>query len=212
VRQARVVAAAVTNAVHALELLTLDAAAAVEEEGLVGSDAGLDLLRQLGELAVDLLQVGGGELHVLLGAQDGSAGGGAGLLLHHSAAVAQALNGGPAAQLGALGSSQAVARGQQHARVQRVLAVVVALARLGLLGLGLAALVRAQAAAAALGYNELPPELPADAHDSDEILRKIHHALNNIDIIEGELICRESGRVFPIKNGIPNMLLREDEV
>lgn len=33
-----------------------------------------------------------------------------------------------------------------------------------------------------------------------------------VDILNGELICPESGRKFPITNGIPNMLLNEDEI
>lgn len=33
-----------------------------------------------------------------------------------------------------------------------------------------------------------------------------------IEIVDGNLVCPESGRKFPIKNGIANMLLNEDEV
>ena len=33
-----------------------------------------------------------------------------------------------------------------------------------------------------------------------------------VEVIEGKLVCPESGREFPINNGIPNMLLNEDEV
>ena len=44
------------------------------------------------------------------------------------------------------------------------------------------------------------------------VLQKLHHALLEIHITEGALICPETGRRFPIKNGIPNMLLHEDEV
>ena len=35
---------------------------------------------------------------------------------------------------------------------------------------------------------------------------------HQIEVVEGNLVCPESGRKFPIQNGIPNMLLREDEV
>jgi uncharacterized protein YbaR (Trm112 family) len=31
-------------------------------------------------------------------------------------------------------------------------------------------------------------------------------------LIEGSLICNNCGRVYPVANGIPNMLLNEDEV
>ena len=36
--------------------------------------------------------------------------------------------------------------------------------------------------------------------------------LFKIDIVEGNLVCMETQRKFPITNGIPNMLLNEDEV
>ena len=56
-------------------------------------------------------------------------------------------------------------------------------------------------------------ELPAEIENpNDECFRKLHHALMEIEVIEGELVCPETGRKFPIKNGIPNMLCNEDEV
>ena len=33
-----------------------------------------------------------------------------------------------------------------------------------------------------------------------------------IEVVEGDLECPETGRKFPVTEGIPNMLLREDEV
>ena len=36
--------------------------------------------------------------------------------------------------------------------------------------------------------------------------------LLEVEVIEGELECPESGRKFPIKKGIPDMRLNEDEV
>ena len=35
---------------------------------------------------------------------------------------------------------------------------------------------------------------------------------SQVEVKEGELECPESGRKFNITNGIPNMLLHEDEV
>lgn len=32
-----------------------------------------------------------------------------------------------------------------------------------------------------------------------------------VDVLEGTLQCPESGRLFPISRGIPNMLLNDDE-
>lgn len=63
-------------------------------------------------------------------------------------------------------------------------------------------------------------------HPGDEIfLRIVHHLLFEFHVLEGHLVCPESGlfdnlkviichlgRKFPVTGGIPNMLLHEDEV
>ena len=46
----------------------------------------------------------------------------------------------------------------------------------------------------------------------DGFLRKVHHLLFEVHVVEGYLVCPQSERKFPIKDGIPNMLLHEDEV
>lgn len=58
----------------------------------------------------------------------------------------------------------------------------------------------------------VPKELVEDYENNTEFLKKIHHILLEVDIINGELVCPETGRKFPINDGIPNMLLNEDEV
>lgn len=40
----------------------------------------------------------------------------------------------------------------------------------------------------------------------------MHHALLEIDIISGKLVCPETGREFAIRDGVVNMLAREDEL
>lgn len=67
-------------------------------------------------------------------------------------------------------------------------------------------------AAKALGYSELPEEADATLLDSQDFLTKFHHALLEIHLEEGALVCPETGRKFPVSKGIPNMLLHEDEV
>lgn len=76
------------------------------------------------------------------------------------------------------------------------------------------------------------PDALDDADDAQ--LRRVHTALHDVrarrarerefgcvssrakktqvHVIEGCLVCPKSGRRFPITNGIPNMLLHEDEV
>mmetsp|Transcript_11797 Transcript_11797/g.45704 ORF Transcript_11797/g.45704 Transcript_11797/m.45704 type:complete len:124 (-) Transcript_11797:808-1179(-) len=67
-------------------------------------------------------------------------------------------------------------------------------------------------AADSLGVPNLP-ELPPDLDKCDDsMLRKFHHALMEVHVKEGYLICPDTGRRFPITKGIPNMLLNEDEV
>ncbi|KAL7155947.1 hypothetical protein ABFS83_03G110400 [Erythranthe nasuta] len=63
-----------------------------------------------------------------------------------------------------------------------------------------------------LGYTELPESAEASMLDSDEFLRKFHHALLELHLEDGALVCPETGRKFPVSKGIPNMLLHEDEV
>lgn len=56
------------------------------------------------------------------------------------------------------------------------------------------------------------PKGPIQGYEQDEtFLRKMHHVLLEVEVVEGTLQCPESGRVFPITRGIPNMLLNEEE-
>jgi multifunctional methyltransferase subunit TRM112 len=47
---------------------------------------------------------------------------------------------------------------------------------------------------------------------NDALLVSLHKVLFDIYIVEGFLICPDTGRRFPIKNSIPNMILHEDEI
>ncbi|EPS74173.1 hypothetical protein M569_00583 [Genlisea aurea] len=63
-----------------------------------------------------------------------------------------------------------------------------------------------------LGYSDLPENSDPSMLDSDAFLRSFHHALLELHLEEGALVCPETGRKFPVSKGIPNMLLHEDEV
>jgi multifunctional methyltransferase subunit TRM112 len=64
---------------------------------------------------------------------------------------------------------------------------------------------------------QLPTALPerseqdGDWHD-DDFLAKLHTAIMDVHVMEGNLVCPDTGRKFPIKEGIPNMILHEDEI
>mmetsp|Transcript_29263 Transcript_29263/g.48359 ORF Transcript_29263/g.48359 Transcript_29263/m.48359 type:complete len:137 (-) Transcript_29263:15-425(-) len=57
---------------------------------------------------------------------------------------------------------------------------------------------------------ELPETCPVDF--TDDILAKLHMVLMDVHLVEGHLVCPDTGRKFPVKEGIPNMILHEDEV
>ena len=54
--------------------------------------------------------------------------------------------------------------------------------------------------------------LVAAMSEDASVLADVHNLLFQIHLTEGFLICPASGRRFPVKDGIPNMLLHEDEV
>ena len=60
-----------------------------------------------------------------------------------------------------------------------------------------------------IGY-QVPDTLPEEL--SDEVLQQIHHVLLELEVMSGKLVCAHCGREYIIEQGIPNMLLREDEV
>jgi len=58
----------------------------------------------------------------------------------------------------------------------------------------------------------VPPEIPENVNVDESFLTNLHKVLLDIHIVEGELICPTCNRSFPVTNGIPNMLLTEDEI
>lgn len=68
-------------------------------------------------------------------------------------------------------------------------------------------------AAASLGCDPPLQRNPPSAEDLSDgaFLKAFHHALLEVCLIEGALVCPETGRRFPVEKGIPNMLLTEDE-
>jgi len=66
-----------------------------------------------------------------------------------------------------------------------------------------------------------PPELPEELDVSDTngnqnlddaIIANLHRVLFDIYLVEGWLVCPDTGRKFPVKDCIPNMILHEDEI
>lgn len=47
--------------------------------------------------------------------------------------------------------------------------------------------------------------------EDEDFLKAFHHALLEVHLEEGALICPETERRFLVTKGIPNLLLNEDE-
>ncbi len=54
--------------------------------------------------------------------------------------------------------------------------------------------------------------IPESYEQDQEFLKRAHHVLLEIEVINGDLVCPETSRKFPVSDGIPNMLLNEDEI
>lgn len=70
-----------------------------------------------------------------------------------------------------------------------------------------------------LGDGSLPeivPDLGSDDQEPTEeqfkSLKLLHHVLLEIQVQDGAMVCPSCGHVYPIKDGIPNMLLAEHEI
>jgi len=66
-------------------------------------------------------------------------------------------------------------------------------------------------AASALG-EDLPDEVSEGMLEDENFLQQFHHILLEKCVEQGSLVCPETGRKFGIDQGIPNLLLHEDEV
>lgn len=61
------------------------------------------------------------------------------------------------------------------------------------------------------GVTDLPSEVSEAMLEDESFLRAFHHALLEVHLEEGALVCPETGRRFKVSQGIPNLLLQEDE-
>jgi multifunctional methyltransferase subunit TRM112 len=56
----------------------------------------------------------------------------------------------------------------------------------------------------------LPSTLPEDL--DDELVNDLYFVLFDVHVKNGCLVCPSTQRKFPIRDGIPNMILHEDEI
>lgn len=52
----------------------------------------------------------------------------------------------------------------------------------------------------------LPPALTPELLEDSSFLQALHRVLMDMHVVEGALICPETGRRFPIAEGVPNLM------
>lgn len=62
-----------------------------------------------------------------------------------------------------------------------------------------------------MGIPTLPPALSQELAEDTDFLKALYHILMNVHLLQGMLTCPVTRREFPVQDGIPNMMLEEDE-
>jgi len=62
-----------------------------------------------------------------------------------------------------------------------------------------------------MGLDSLPPSVTPELAQDEGFLRALYHVLMNVHLMNGMLTCRETGREFPVTDGIVDMMLEENE-
>ncbi|KAF0466638.1 hypothetical protein F8M41_026141 [Gigaspora margarita] len=60
-----------------------------------------------------------------------------------------------------------------------------------------------------IGITSLPQTLPEEI--DEDFLKNLHRILFETHIMQGKMVCSNCSHEYPIKEGIPNMLLNEEE-
>ena len=61
-------------------------------------------------------------------------------------------------------------------------------------------------AANAVGLQGIPQTFDPSLLDDTAFLQALHNLLLDVHVTKGKLVCPESGRKFPIENGLPDMM------
>ena len=65
--------------------------------------------------------------------------------------------------------------------------------------------------ARAMGLDSLPPSVTPELAGDEGFLRALYHVLMNVHLVNGMLTCADTGREFPVTDGVVNMMLEEGE-
>jgi multifunctional methyltransferase subunit TRM112 len=65
--------------------------------------------------------------------------------------------------------------------------------------------------ASQLGLTTLPQVLSDEMAKDPEFLRAMYHVLMNVHLVRGMLTCPDTGREFPVTNGVVDFTMEEEE-
>ncbi|EGR34278.1 hypothetical protein IMG5_018160 [Ichthyophthirius multifiliis] len=63
-----------------------------------------------------------------------------------------------------------------------------------------------------LGEKNFPDQFTQDLIENEDFMKQLHTIIMETHIITGKLVCPNCQRNYPIVNGIPNMILNDDEI
>ena len=63
-----------------------------------------------------------------------------------------------------------------------------------------------------MGEENFPDFVTEELKADQDFLKRLHRILFEFDIIKGKLVCADCGRIYPIVDGIPNLIMDEDEI
>jgi multifunctional methyltransferase subunit TRM112 len=65
--------------------------------------------------------------------------------------------------------------------------------------------------AKAMGLDSLPPSVTPELANDEGFLRALYHVLMDVHLVNGMLTCTETGKEFPVTDGIANFMLEKHE-
>lgn len=63
-----------------------------------------------------------------------------------------------------------------------------------------------------MGENNFPDMITDELKADQDFLRRLHRMLFEFDITKGKLVCGDCERIYPVVDGIPNLIMDDDEI
>ena len=63
-----------------------------------------------------------------------------------------------------------------------------------------------------MGETAFPEEMQESLKEDEDFLKRVHRMLFEFEVIKGRLVCEDCERAYPITDGIPNLIMDEEEI